>query len=349
MKMSVKEIAKIAGVSSSTVSRVIHGNPTVDPAIAEKVQKSIEELGYEPKKRQRRNSEKIAGYRTGCVGLLLIGGHIEALQVPTMAELIRFLEKYLSQYDFQMVLNHVPNPKQLPSLVSPDRLDGVLVLGHAAPEIRPELQRLNPVLLLGGASSPIDNNWADWITPNYQAIGHLGVDYLLKRGHHRLGYLNVMPNHMGLLEVGWGFQMASKHAGNSEPLILQDGPPDEMAIWESEVGLPYVKRLIDTLFKMKEGTRPTGLMVSEFQIAKCVYEAMEERGMPPGRDLEIITRNNEDHFLSKLNPRPASIDVSSNELAARAVEKLLFRMRYPDAPMGNRLLVAPRLVEPNSP
>jgi LacI family transcriptional regulator len=349
-RMSVKEIAKIAGVSNSTVSRVIHGHSTVAPALVKKVQKSIVQLGYEPKKRQRRNAEKAAGYRTGCIGMLLIGGHIETLRVPLMAELLQSIEKYLAQYEFQMVLTHIPNPKQLPSLVTPDRLDGVLIMGHATPEIRPELQRLKPILLLGGARSPIDNDWADWVTPNYQAMGHLGAAYLLKQGHYRLGYLNAEPDHMGLMEVGWGFQMACEHAGNSnKPLMLVDGPTEEMAIWDFEVGLPWVKRLIKTLFNMDEDTRPTGLMVADYRIAKCVYEAMEERGMRPGRDLEIISRNNDERFLSKLDPRPASIDVSSSELAARAVEKLFFRMRYPDAPAGNRLLVAPNLVESESP
>jgi LacI family transcriptional regulator len=60
--MSIKEIAKRAGVSTATVSRAINRIPTVDPGLARRVWKIVDELGYYPDRQHARLSQAKAGY-----------------------------------------------------------------------------------------------------------------------------------------------------------------------------------------------------------------------------------------------------------------------------------------------
>jgi DNA-binding LacI/PurR family transcriptional regulator len=91
--------------------------------------------------------------------------------------------------------------------------------------------------------------------------------------------------------------------------------------------------------------RPAGLFVSRDEELVQVYRLLAERDCEPGRDIRIVSCDNENVRLSMLDPRPASIEIGTAELALRAVRRLEARMKHPDEPPV-RILVTPRLVLP---
>jgi len=89
---------------------------------------------------------------------------------------------------------------------------------------------------------------------------------------------------------------------------------------------------------------PTGLFVSRDEEVVAVYRLARERGLEPGRDLVVISCDNDQIRLSMLHPRPASIDLGAAEIAQRAVQRLARRIKHRnESPV--RLLTMPRLIE----
>ena len=89
--------------------------------------------------------------------------------------------------------------------------------------------------------------------------------------------------------------------------------------------------------------RPTGLFIDRDATTAQVYPLLLKQGIEPGRDVIIVSCDNEEVRLSPLYPRPASIDLGTTEIGARAVRRLMLRIANPDeAPVFIQAM--PRLV-----
>jgi DNA-binding LacI/PurR family transcriptional regulator len=73
--------------------------------------------------------------------------------------------------------------------------------------------------------------------------------------------------------------------------------------------------------------RPTGVFVPVDRVTLHVHRHMERRGIQPGKDVEIVSCDNERELLTLMRPAPASIDLNRQTIARLAVERLLWRMK----------------------
>jgi LacI family transcriptional regulator len=101
--------------------------------------------------------------------------------------------------------------------------------------------------------------------------------------------------------------------------------------------------LVDSLAGRKK--RPLGLFLTMDILAPCVYAELARVGLTVGKDIHVVSCNNERPYLNSLHPQPAVVDVRAAEIGRRAVFQLLQRMRFPQE-ICVSLLVAPELVEP---
>jgi len=338
---TMNDIAKKAGVSQATVSRVLRGNPVSQELVA-KVRAAAEEVGYY--KKWAKTIAPKHRKRTGFVGLLFLGVRSEQTRLPHMVDLLLAFEKALRTYDFQLAVSVAPHA-ELPSLVTPNRLDGVLVVGHPAKKIQKSLARLNCVLLLGAARHDATDPWADWVCPNYPNIGSLAANHLIKKGHKRLSYLNLQPGHPGLQEVQWGFQnTCQKQHALFVPIPLPPAKND--AIWNGPAHLDEIRQFMHAFAKMAPNQRPTGLLVSEYTALAPIYDLAAAHAIRIGKDLELVSRVHEANTLTSLSPQPASVATPETLIAELAVQRLVHRMQSPQSPAGLRLLVPPQLICP---
>ena len=67
-RLTLEEVARLAGVSRATVSRVVNGHPNVSPAVRDRVQEIIAETGYEP----NRAARSLASNRSNIIGLFIL-------------------------------------------------------------------------------------------------------------------------------------------------------------------------------------------------------------------------------------------------------------------------------------
>src|SRR5688572_28181566 len=198
--MSIAQVAKLAGVSNATVSRVINANPRVAAETARSVRTAMQELGYAPPARRpgprplsRPRSFDVA---SAAIAFLVIGTS-RGRATPGFEELLSGVSGGVSMNGLALAFHHVADPQHLPPrLLEQQRVDGLLLHG-AMPgdELLERLRNIPTVWLMRNRARP---RWGDQVAPDGLEIGRLAADYLIDRGHRLLAFLNLDAGHAAL-------------------------------------------------------------------------------------------------------------------------------------------------------
>lgn len=338
--MSITKVAELAGVSSSTVSRVINNHPRVAPETAEAVRRAMATLAYTPSDRRpgpkpQSRQRVVAGNVT-----FLVFGTSRRSATPAFADLLRGVSEAASQRGLSLSFAHVSDPEQLPSRLI-DGVDGLLLHGAAPPPaVRDQLRRIPTVWLMGNRRRP---DWGDQVMPDGYEIGHLASRYLLSRGHRRLAYLNLDVDHWPFQGYGHAFSASATEAGASVEQVLEkrDTPADYWQPYHQE----SVDRLVTRFRQLKPA--PTGAFVADDIQVALIQPALRNQGVTLGPDgVELITCNNEEPYLMGLTPRPAVIDIRVRSIGQRGVEQLLWRIAHPDVRERICTTIEPYVITP---
>ncbi|WP_299425580.1 LacI family DNA-binding transcriptional regulator [Sphingomonas bacterium] len=270
---TINDVARIAGVSKKTVSRVINRSPLLNDETRKRVEEVIGGLGYIPNPQAR----ALALRRNFLIGL--VHGNPNA---QTVMNVQQGMLEGLQDTEFEMVVRPVDRG-------SPTMLDG---LRHFL-----ERQRLFGVLLM----PPISENDAvaklcDDIGCRYVRMGSAALDkpdhmvasndreavreatqYLIAQGHRRIGLIAGPHGFRSALERRMGFEEALGDAGIALPRsMIAEGN------YRFESGLAAADRLLDLV------PRPTAIFSSNDEMAAGVIHAACQRGLSVPRDLSVI-------------------------------------------------------------
>ena len=108
---------------------------------------------------------------------------------------------------------------------------------------------------------------------------------------------------------------------------------------------PRLGQLIEQLASNRTGR--VGLFITGDEEMVQVYPLLRQAGPEPGRDVVVVSCDNEAVRLSTLSPRPPSIDLGAADIARHAVRRLAARIKHRDEPPV-RILINPTLVHPDS-
>jgi LacI family transcriptional regulator len=343
--MSISKVAKLAGVSSSTVSRVINNHPRVAPDTVQSVKRAMKELGYVPSDR-RPGPKPLARSRigTGNIAFLVLGTSGERA-TPAFEDLLRGVSLGASQNELNLVFTHVPDAEHLPARIVDQRTDGVLLHG-ATPgaELRKRLQRMPTVWLMGNRRRP---EWGDQVMPDSYEIGDLAARYLVGRGHRLLAYLNLDAGHWPFRLYFQSFSAVAAESGAEVMPVQQtweSASPDYWHRFSSDA----VERLVQQYLALSP--RPTGILVADDMQIALIQPALQARGVEigPGKT-ELISCNNEKPYLVGLSPRPAVIDIRVESIGRRGVEQLLWRLQHLDVAERVIATIEPFIVPADTP
>lgn len=341
MGTSIVDVAKAAGVSHSTVSRVINNRAGVSAEAAKRVRDAMAEMGYVPPlRRPGRKPSGPPGLRTGNVGLVMIGSRATMMDAPIAARVIQEAELSLTERGFNMILCQAGKDRKLPPKIETGRVDGLLLYGGPPdPALRAVLRRHPSVWLLSQRARR--GYWGDRVGPDNEAIGRLAAEHLTGQGHKRLAQLTLTGTHLGFETRNEAFEEVAESMGLSVVSIAIEGHTDK----NDEIDPAFVDEIVDRLLALDP--RPTGLFVPRDRITVVVHHALRARGIdlsgasPDG--LSLVSCDN-DPILTGLEFAPPTIDIRPDLIAQRAIEQLQLRMQRPSDESRVVVTVEPRLV-----
>ncbi|GGF94158.1 LacI family DNA-binding transcriptional regulator [Paenibacillus abyssi] len=330
MQVTIKDVAKAAGVSPSTVSRVISNHPRISRKTVAKVKSIMEELGYH----QNMMARSLVSKTTRTIGMILPRSAEELFLNFFFPESIRGIvtQSTRSGYDLMMTSGASEHEEleAILRLVRGRRVDGIILLSSRVHD--PLISFLHaqkfPFILIGRSPEypdilSIDN---DNIQASYDATRHL-----ISLGHERIGFVSG-PSHLVVSQdrlVGYKKALADYNLALNPRWIVEGEFLQESGY--------HAMSLI-----MNLPQRPTALVIIDDIVAFGVLRGLSELGYSVPHDISIISFNN--IALSELtNPPLSSIDIGIYQMGYTA-SNLLIQSIEEQQPEQNRIIIPHRLV-----
>lgn len=210
MRVTLKDIAREAGVSLMTVSNVVNGKSArVSPGTIERVQEIVARTGYVP----NASARSLAAKSSRVIGLLVPAGDDEDLfGSPHNAAIAGALERQLRARGYHLLLRGISTTSEIATAVREWNLDGVVLLGFLEEEID-ELTGLGPahiVAIDSYASNPLTTG----VRADDFAGGRLAAEYLIDHGHTEIVFASPAFERAGVVSRRLdGFRQAFADAG----------------------------------------------------------------------------------------------------------------------------------------
>jgi LacI family transcriptional regulator len=218
MKITIREVAAAAKVSLGTASRVLNGDPRVNPDHVKRVTDAAAKLNYR-RLRVRNRATTEHPLQGKNIGLVMLGMSRSLVSLPVIAEMIHGAESALSQASATPVLIDVPDLDKPPPSLSTTKLDGILLKGALqgdaiARSSHSLIQRLfaSPYLWLLGRP---DGCAGDCVGSNDFRIGMLAAEHLIERGHKNVAFLNPKAEHVIFTNRQIAFESRFRRPGHS--------------------------------------------------------------------------------------------------------------------------------------
>jgi LacI family transcriptional regulator len=322
----MKDVARQAGVSTSTVSHVINKDRFVSDTITEKVNAAIKSLNYAPSALAR--SLKLN--QTHTIGML-----ITASTNPFYSELVRGVERSCFERGYSLVLCNTEGDEQrmnsnLETLMQ-KRVDGLLLLCTETHQPSQEImQRYPSIPTVMMDWAPFDGD-SDLIQDNSLLGGDMATQYLIDKGYTRIaciaGPLDKTPARLRLE----GYQSAMQRSGlplHDEYVITSD--------FEFGGGLTAMQSLLAL------AEPPQAVFVGNDAMAVGVYQALYQAGLSVPRDMAVVGYDDIE-LAAFMTPPLTTIHQPKDELGELAIDVLIHRMAQPGQKQ-QRVQLTPELV-----
>ena len=316
MTATMAEVAKLAGVSLSTVSHVINKTRYVSPETEEQVRRAMATTGY----RHNLAARALATQSTDTIGLAM-----SLVTNPYFADLVRGIERRLRAAGYTLVLADTNDDSKVTMSVLDHlmarRISGLIVTPlegdrDLSDSLRSLLDEHFPMLLLDRRSAlPCDQVYSESI----KAVDTL-TTHLAEHGHTRIAYVMGSRAAMSAKDRLAGYRRAVRRLGlDRSPHLVLEGESEE-AIAEARV-LEHLR-----------GPKPaTALVVSNNQMTLGTLRAIRQLGLRIPEDIALVCYDDFE-WADLFSPRLTAIAQDVDKLAAGAVELLLSRLRDSDRP-----------------
>lgn len=317
--MSITKVAKLAGVSNSTVSRVINSHPRVAPETAKVVRAAMARLSYAPSDRRPGPKPNNRSRVTSTNIVFLMLGSPRGQSTPGFERLLHGVSMGASTHGLNFTFAHVPDVSQLQGRLDESRTDGVILHGAADDDSRARFERYPAVWVMCNRRRP---DWGDQVMPDTYHIGELAAHYLKSKGHERIAYLNLDGRFWPFEMTSHAFAIVSRELNMNTSVLARDRE-ESSGYWPAH-GARAVDSLVEQFVALPD--KPTGIFFADDMQAAILQPALQRAGVKIGKGVDAISCNNERPYLMGLNPVPAVIDTRFESIGRRAVEQLLWRI-----------------------
>lgn len=317
---TVSDVARLARVSTATVSRTLNSPDIVRPEVRERVTAAIQKLGYIPNDSARALRQN----QTRLIGVI-----VPTLSYALYAEFFASLQKTLEQSGFYAVLTTSEydlraEAEQIVKLTKQGAQGLILVGRLREPQAASFLAASGIPYISTYSSDPFDSNTAIGFD-NAQAIGNV-IDYLASLGHTRIAMLSGLTsnrNDRALARLN-GFRTAMNARNLSSPDWVAEAP------YTIEGGRSALCEILD------RGVRPTAIVCGSDMLGIGALQECKSRGIRVPYDLSIMGFDDLE-VAAHLDPPLSTVAVPSRELGRLAAESII-GLCTGKGPAGARIL-----------
>ena len=334
MAVTIKDVAKLAGVSPSTVSRVCNGNPAISRETRERVHQAMAELGYELNPQVEASSSQTIKM----IGIILPPSEREAYENTFYLKAIRGISRCCNQQqvastvitgrDYEEILQSIQ------TLHRSGRADGFIILYSRKNDVVVDYLCEHGLLyVIVGKANELTSQTICIDNDNLLA-GREAADYLYDLGHRRIGYLGSKNDFLYASDRKSGYQLA---------LLQHNLPlrPDYCVEMEGVVGDSDALQAVLSL-----PDRPTAFVVSDDLFALALERVCVRMGLTIPGDISIIAFNNS-LYAQLTSPQLTAVDINSFQLGHEAAAQLISHADNPNL-SATKIIVPHRIVPRDS-
>lgn len=316
MGVTIKDVAEAAGVSISTVSKVLNGHYSISEKTAERVRGIMREMNYYP----NANAQSFASGSNHTVVLLANLAPNAAFQNPHMFEIIAGLEEALCKRGYRLILRGTDATSACgiaEEIISRRSADAIAVhVGVMSHPLAAVLTRLQfPHIVLG---APDFDSQVCWIDNSNTYSGTVAASFLLSRGYQRLAFIGGKSYDLGSALRLQGVKQGLSNAGAK----LED-----QYIWLGESTRADGFRMVENLLSQKE--LPDAIICANNYIALGCVDAVTKKGLRIPKDIGVMAFDNFP-FSQIIEPPLTVVDINVRDMGTQAAKFLMDIIRRPN-------------------
>lgn len=330
MYVTIKDVAKVAKVSPSTVSRVIANNPKISDATKKIVFKAMKDLDYKPNIIAR----SLANRKTYTLGLILPSKNEEIFENPFFIQAMRGLSTYAQTKDYYIMYSYCKSVeeelKAAETFVHSKWVDGIILMASRMddPCVTFLREKKQPFVVIGRPDDYMEDSlWVD--NDNVGAMYDV-VQRLIEQGHKKIGFIGGELQFSVYRHRLKGYKKALLDHGieYDEQLVALDETTEDKAY---EGTLDMLQRVI-----------PDAIIGTDDTLAFGAYKALQEKGY---KHVAIVGFNNTPMAIYK-SPSLSSVDINAEKLGIEAAKLLIQNIDH----TGNEkhVIVDTKYIERNS-
>ncbi|WP_368503529.1 catabolite control protein A [Alkalihalophilus sp. As8PL] len=326
MNTTIYDVAREAGVSMATVSRVVNGNPNVKPATRKKVLEAIERLGYRPNAVAR----GLASKKTTTVGVI-----IPDISSIFFAELARGIEDIATMYKYNIILCNSDQNKDkeihLINTLLEKQVDGIVFMGGQITEEHAEQFKRSPVPVVLAAT--LDTNLEiPSVNIDYKQAVYDAITHLIEQGHEQIGMVSgTLDDPVNGYQKFAGYRAAIEDAKlpfNDDLIVIGDYTYDS--------GI----EAMDSLLELDQ--KPTAIFASTDEMALGVIHGAQDQGYNIPNDFEILGFDNT-RLATMVRPTLSTVVQPMYDIGAVSMRLLTKYMNKEE--VDNHIVVLPHRIE----
>lgn len=307
-EQTLEDIAKLAGVSRSTVSRVINNQPYVSEPVRQHVKEVIKLAGYHPNAAAR----TLASQRSWMIGLVLPRNVSSFFSDPYFPRLTQGIAQACNQHNYTLALFLVSTKddeeKIFPRLSRKGSLDGVLLQsGQIGDQLMERLVNSQIPLVICGR--PLQTEQVSYIDVDNFNAAYNAVSHLIRLGYQRIAHISGMAGSAVTID---------RLAGYRKALVDRDCPLDETLIAEGDFsaagGYYAMRKLLSA--------RPEAVFVASDLMAVGAMRAVREAGLSIPQDIAFVGFDDLP-IATQVEPQLSTICQPILEFGSRAVDILI--------------------------
>lgn len=334
---NIRDVARLAGVSPATVSRILNNNTTykLTADTRQRVLKAAAELNYHPLNKVRPKEQPASCrklFRVGCILATTKGKYSD----PYYLTILSGMEDEFVRQDCEISLiyteQELANPAILQTVLDAG-LDGLVLMRPLAPALFSLLRSRIPHMVgVDACHLPIDS-----IEYDHHHVSHLAVEYLYRKGHREIGFIGGDIGSTPMRRCG-------RFRGYQESMLDLELPLEPRWIlncqWDDKLCMKLVEKLYHS-YRL-----PTAFYAASDLMAMALLRELNELHVPVPAQVAVIGMTNIE--MSRFtNPPLTTINVPALDMGCAVAKTLAERIRN-DRSMTRRIILPSELVERES-